>query len=390
MKVISCYSSQIDPYRAGVEIAQQLIELNPEVIFLFATIHYNESNDLLDAIYTVLDNPKLIIIGGSSAGVYELNQSGIIAVTALGINSYGTISWFLEFSDNIRQNPAHAASKCIKTINSRILNSEFNSEANQLLFIFSDFRTDASHIISAINKHTSTPLIGGLTGDDEQFDSAYIYINGNILTDSLALLAAVGNFEFNILVLNNYHTIGSPGCITKADGQIIHSINNKPAKQFIEEKLGRALNKLDNGTITLLAKEDPHSEKKSIHSFVVEDDLNETSVKLFSGLKQGRWVQVSQTTINHIKNSLTHSNFQNINPNSQNIMLISCTGRKHILQGDFNYELMAIKQHFPNLKALSGFLSFGEIGPVKLAEETSETMFHNMTLIALFLGDNIT
>jgi len=39
MNTKSCFSVNMDPYSAGVEIGEQLADINPEVIFLFSSIH---------------------------------------------------------------------------------------------------------------------------------------------------------------------------------------------------------------------------------------------------------------------------------------------------------------------------------------------------------------
>ncbi|MCD4654169.1 hypothetical protein K8T06_09550, partial [bacterium] len=65
MKTRSCYSINLDPYRAGIEIGEKIVDIRPEVIFLFSSIHYNGSPELAEAIYDVLGSNKTILIGNT-------------------------------------------------------------------------------------------------------------------------------------------------------------------------------------------------------------------------------------------------------------------------------------------------------------------------------------
>jgi len=55
VKVKSCFSIKIDPYKAGLEIGEILSEISPEIIFIFPTIHYKGSDELIETIYDVLN-----------------------------------------------------------------------------------------------------------------------------------------------------------------------------------------------------------------------------------------------------------------------------------------------------------------------------------------------
>ena len=88
LKVKSYITQEPDPYRAGIEIASELEELNPEVIFVFSSIHYVKDNsELLDGIYDSIENKNLIVIGNSGDGIYEsgatLTSSNIISILTL-------------------------------------------------------------------------------------------------------------------------------------------------------------------------------------------------------------------------------------------------------------------------------------------------------------------
>ena len=58
MKALSTSTFELDPYRAGVEIADSLAIVEPEVIFLFSSIEFYGAAEFLQAIYDALRNER--------------------------------------------------------------------------------------------------------------------------------------------------------------------------------------------------------------------------------------------------------------------------------------------------------------------------------------------
>ncbi|KQC15099.1 MAG: hypothetical protein APR63_12730 [Desulfuromonas sp. SDB] len=382
MKAKSHYSTITDPYRAGIELAEQIADIKPEALFIFPTIHYRGSPELVEAIYDVMENDELILIGLTGDGFYEQHKVANAGVSALGINSSNKIKWNIHYETGLDAKPFQTAKNCL---------SKLNREGNpQLYFVVSDFRTDATKMVSALQKYSKAPLVGGLAGDDDSFQSCFVYANRNVLTNSLAILAMEGDFGYNINLAHKMQPIGNPGKITKSKLTTIQTIDNLPAMDYIEREMGKPIEVVDQGIITLKITNKPNDTAHRILSVLLpEKNINDLSIKLFGGVDNGDYAQVClappDIIIKDVKNITSSIGSLSFNPVAA--LEISCAGRKKRLAGNIENEVTDILQSCPTLNGLAGFPSFGEIGSINLEKGYSPPMFHNMTFILLLLGD---
>src|SRR5512136_2368837 len=92
MKAVSASTLDLDPYRAGVDLADGLASVAPEVVFLFSSIEFHDATELPQAIYDTLGNENLIIIGCTGEGYLETRKVADVGACALGINFEGSAS----------------------------------------------------------------------------------------------------------------------------------------------------------------------------------------------------------------------------------------------------------------------------------------------------------
>lgn len=385
MRAVSCFSTNMDPYRAGIELADKLSAIQPEVIFLFPTIHYNGSPEIVEAIFDVLDPENTVLIGNTVDGFYEKNKVAGVGVSALGLNSDGVVKWHLHHQSGVGETPFNATTKCITQLNKACCHS-----SPSLYFLASDFRTDTDAIVEALRKTATAPVVGGLAADDYSFKECFVYVNREVLTDSIAILAVEGNLLFNIAVANTLQPMGKPGTITDCSKTQVKSIDSIPAMDFIERELGKPLEVVDQGNIIfrLIEKEIP-GEHRITALLLPDDRMLDSSVKLFGRIDRGKSVQVClappEKILQDVKDiglSLKDLPFKPIAA-----LLVSCAGRKKVLADNIGNEVKEILQSFPSLEALVGFPSFGEFGPLRTDTGYSQPLFHNMTFILLLIGE---
>ena len=385
MKVKSCFSTNMDPYRAGIEIGAELAGIHPEVIFLFPTIHYEGSSELVEAIYDVLEADDTVLIGNTGDGFYERNKVANAGVSALGVNSGGAVRWHVVYESGVGEAPYEAAKRCVDR-----LNQACKSASPALYFLASDFRTDASEIIAALQETAVSPIVGGLAGDDSMFERCFVYVNHQVLTDSIAILAMDGAVAYDIRVAHTLQPIGRPGEITESEGTTVLTIDNIPAMDFIERELGKPLDIVDEGIVTFTLMEQESDKDRRVRSLLLPGEgLEEKGVKLFGGVEQGSHAQVCLASpdriiqdVQDIGNSLDALPFKPVAA-----VIVSCAGRKKVLLDNIEYEVREIVRRCQDLEALVGFPSFGEIGPVKRGDGYSHPLFHNMTFILLLIGE---
>ncbi len=380
MHAKSCFSVNMDPYRAGVEIGEQLADINPEVIFLFSTIHYQGSPELLEAIYEELGSDGVILIGNTGAGFFEQHKVANIGVAALAINSDKAIKWHLALEAGAQKDPDSATKRCLENLRQAC------SADPALYFIASDFRVDATKIISAIQEATSIPVVGGFAGDDFQRKHCFVYANKQVTTDHIVMLAVEGPLAYDICFANQQYPLGEMGIVTACDDKLVRTINDIPAMTFVEKQLGKPFADVDMGMVTLDLTN--KAGNRTVRCIRVPDVDDSGSAELFGSIEEGSEARICLTPpemiISDIRNIASGLNKLPFKPEAT--IIISCAGRKSVLKDGLKFEPQEILKGCPSLKALVGYPSFGEIGPLKSDEGYEEALFHNMTSIILTIG----
>lgn len=385
MRARSCFSIKMDPYRAGINIGEELADIRPEVVFLFPSIHYDGSPELVEGIYDALESEETILIGNTGDGFYERNKIADAGVSALGINSNGSVRWRVAHESGVGEAPLDAARRCMKKLNDA---RQFSGQV--LHFMAIDFRTDTTEIISALQETASGPVVGGLAGDDYSLERCFVYVNREVLTDTVAILAMDGPLAFDIRIAHKLNPMGMPGEITETEGTTVKTIDNIPAMDFIARELGKPLETVDEGIITFKLTDRDNDEEYRIRSLFLPDDrTGDGAVKLYGGEERRSHVQVCLAPPERIIQGLKDvgASLGDLPFKPVAAIIVSCAGRKKVLADSIGGEVDEIVRGCRSLEAIAGYPSFGEFGPVKTADGFSSPLFHNMTYILLLIGE---
>ena len=255
--------------------------------------------------------------------------------------------------------------------------------------MLSDFRTDSNEILKALQAYTSVPVIGGLAGDTHiKLEECFLYANGEVLVDSIVMLAIEGELEYEIQMAHNLKSIGHSGIVTESEGLLLKKIDNLPVMDFIEQELGKPVELVDNGVITFKVRDNKDSKETRLRSVVIPDNNTSNELSIFGAVNKGEYINVciaeAEDLIEEVEN--LGDSLKRLPFNPQAAIIVSCAGRKQLLGNQNGYEVSALvnKQNSP--EAIVGFASMGEFGPVKNKDGYSGAQFHNMTYILLLLG----
>jgi len=115
-------------------------------------------------------------------------------------------------------------------------------------------------------------------------------------------------------------------------------------------------------------------------------------ITCFGSIPENTKVRVCNATkqdvIDGAEKCLMELNINNMRPVFG--VVISCGGRKWILQNDISREIEFIKEKFGQDFPFTGFASFGEFGPFFLNNGNySKSYFHNVSFSVMIIGERI-
>lgn len=384
MRTKSASTTLVDAYRAGLALGLEMAEIEPEVVFLFCTTHFEQWDELLGGVYDGLDDANVQLIGATGDGFLERSLVGNLGAAALGLASDGVLRWHAASAHGVKQDPGGAVRSALAQ-----LQSAMQGRAPTLYFLFSDFHTDASLIESVLRDEVNVPVIGGLAGDDNSLmDRCRLFSNGQHHADAVVMLACEGPLSFQVHIGNSISPIGAVGRVAGASGKTLQQIDGIDATAFIERETGKPFLHTDQGSIALTVARTGFDGEKRLRALVENYRATDGSLTLHGGIDNGDMVRVClaspaqlQAEVYKISESLKTSGFE---PSAA--LIISCAGRKALLGGQIDFEVNAIRDAYSRPLPIVGFSSFGEIGPLRHDGHYTRNLFHNMTYVLLLIG----
>lgn len=250
---------------------------------------------------------------------------------------------------------------------------------------------DAEQIIYGFKSvlGNEAPMFGGLAGDDWNLTDTFAFTR-NQLTNNGVITLVFDNDKIAMqgLAICGWEAIGKVNTITKADGNIIQTINDEPALDVFLRYFGKFENsndvaeKLHNASAQYplqIMRTDGTSVLRSPLMSNPEDKTMVFAGAVTTGDKFRFSIapgfQVIDQTIDEFES------LKNDYPEADALILFSCKGRHAALGPMIEDEIEGIYNHWS--KPMIGFFSYGEIGNVK----GGSCDFHNETCSLVLLKE---
>lgn len=250
------------------------------------------------------------------------------------------------------------------------------------LVVSGGLAVDGDEIIAGIESACGkgTTIFGGLAADFLRMQRTYVFNNDKLCDYGLlALILDEEKISLSGMAVGGWKPMGMDRIITKSAGNVVYTIDNEPALDFVSRYAGlkdldtnNALNFLISSNFQLqLKREDKHPVMRTPMQANPED----RSIVFAGSLPQGSKVklcllpgfEVIEAALNEF------NNYKKDQPEPDALILFSCAGRQLTLGPYVSEEIDGIKNIWN--APLAGFFCYGEIGRVVSGQHE----FHNMT-----------
>lgn len=280
--------------------------------------------------------------------VFVKNTEGVIQ-TAQAVRS---------FADSAFQNPA------IITCSGGVLN-------------------DGEQIVAGLagfSKH-EIPIFGGLAGDDLHIQNTFVFNPKEATHNGIgAIVFNADKVDIQGHATSGWKPLGTYHTVTKAEGNVIHTINDVPALDFFIRFFGEYENaNVKDKPISTISAQYPFQIKRSDDYSVLRSPLlgdeEKRTLTLVGSIKEGDQFRFSISPgLEVIESTVAEFvEFSQKKPDADALLLFSCKGRHAALGPFIEDEIKGVYDNWQ--KPMIGFLSYGEIGNVK----NGVCEFHNET-----------
>jgi hypothetical protein len=250
------------------------------------------------------------------------------------------------------------------------------------LVVSGGLAVDGDEIIAGIESACGkgTTIFGGLAADFLRMQRTYVFNNDKLCDYGLlGLILDEEKISLSGMAVGGWKPMGMDRIITKSIGNVVYTIDNEPALDFVSRYAGlkdldtnNALNFLISSNFQLqLKREDKHPVMRT----PMQANPQDRSIVFAGSLPEGSKVKLCLLPGFEVIEAalIEFNNYKKAQPEPDALILFSCAGRQLTLGPYVSEEIDGIKNIWN--APLAGFFCYGEIGRVVSGQHE----FHNMT-----------
>ena len=257
------------------------------------------------------------------------------------------------------------------------------AETNYIFLLSDGQKVNGSELIRGINEANTTqiPVSGGLAADGYNFVSTLTGINavpgeGNIIAIALCGKELVVKYGTEA----GWENFGPERVVTRAVTNRLFEIDGKNALDLYKKYLGKEADALPGSALFFPLSLKLSEEAEPLVRTILSIDNSDKSMVFAGDVPEGSKVRFMRANLDRLTNAATNAAIQTLDNNNGEpklAILVSCVGRKLVLNERIDEELTAVDEIFKGKTILTGFYSYGEIAPC-LTKDSSQ--LHNQTM----------
>jgi hypothetical protein len=251
---------------------------------------------------------------------------------------------------------------------------------------------NGSELIRGVNAvvQNKVPVTGGLAGDAARFQSTLVGLNGPAVSGKIVGIGLYGDhLKISHGSMGGWDMFGPERSITKSSANTVYEIDDKDAIDLYKTYLGKYADELPGSALLFpLSVTLPGSDEPVVRTILTID--NENKAMVFAGdVPVGAKVRFMKANFDKLVDAAAQASnnafAMNLKETPKLALLISCVGRKLILDNRTEEEVMAVSEAFGPGTLLTGFYSYGEISPFT---QNTQCQLHNQTMTITTFDEN--
>jgi hypothetical protein len=259
------------------------------------------------------------------------------------------------------------------------------------VLVFSDgLHVNGSELVDGLERmlppHVS--VTGGLSADGPRFQHTLVVVDGEVRT---RVVTAVGLYGEGLRIgygsLGGWDPFGPVRLITRSAGNVLHELDGQSALALYKRYLGDKANDLPaSGLLFPLSVRVPDAEKGVVRTILAVSESDD-SMTFAGDIPEGAYAQFMHANFDRLVDGAIGAarvSASAIGDAPDCALLISCVGRKMVLQQRIEEEIEGVRDVVGPAATLAGFYSYGEISPFT---PTARCELHNQTMTVTTIAE---
>lgn len=264
------------------------------------------------------------------------------------------------------------------------LASELETDGLRSLLVISDgHNVNGSDLVAGLREFLPDNVIitGGLAGDGARFERTLVGLNATPAEGKAAAIGFYGEaLQIGYGSVGGWDTFGIERLITASDGNVLYELDGKPALDVYKLYLGDYANELPGSALLFpLNIRMPDSEHSVVRTILAVNE-EDRSMMFAGNMPKGAYAQMMKANFDRLIDGASQAAAKSIIGHEQApelALLISCVGRKLVLDQRIEEEVEVVRSVYGNDTAITGFYSYGEISPLF---DFMQCELHNQTM----------
>lgn len=225
-------------------------------------------------------------------------------------------------------------------------------------------------------------VTGGMAGDAAAFTETVVLANDRVRPNAVAAVAFYGaGLRIGHGCLGGWDPFGPERVVTRAIGSVLYELDGRSALQLYEQYLGTYAAELPASGLLFPLCIRPRTDDRPVVRAILGIDRERQSITFAGDIPEGSYARLMKANFDRLIDGAVgaaQSGYRALGDvPPQLAILISCVGRKLVLQQRIEEEIDGAREVLGRDAVFAGFYSYGEISP---CTPGAKCELHNQTM----------
>jgi hypothetical protein len=262
---------------------------------------------------------------------------------------------------------------------------------NHVIVLSDGLKTNGSQLVEAMTKHVPASVVvtGGLAGDGARFAETIVLSEGAARPDTVVAIGFYGDrLSVGYSAFGGWDPFGPERRITKSRGNVLYELDGQSALMLYKKYLGDQAKDLPGSGLLFPLSLRINAADRGLVRTILSVNEAEQSITFAGDMPEGAYARLMKANFDRLIDGAGHAaESSKAGGNGQSpelAVLISCVGRKLLLNQRIEEEVEAVRDALGKETVITGFYSYGEISPFSAGGKCE---LHNQTMTVIHLSE---
>jgi hypothetical protein len=267
----------------------------------------------------------------------------------------------------------------------RYIAKQLSGEGLAHVLVLSDgLHVNGSKLVKGLTDHLpeGVAATGGLAGDGTAMQRTLVWLDGPPQPNQVAAVGFYGDrLQVGYGSMGGWDPFGPERLITRSEGNVLYELDGRSALALYRQYLGPHATDLPSSGLLFPLTLRSNGDQAGIVRTILSVDEADQSLTFAGDVPQGQFARFMKANFDRLVDGAAgaaRTSYEAIGDEPPDLaILISCVGRKQVLQQRIEEEVESVREVLGEGTILTGFYSYGEICPFT---PTASCELHNQTM----------